>query len=44
MHYLYDEEQGLWHRHTQTLQSNVKRLFEDAANDPVHCDLRWLEG
>ncbi|MFM2479668.1 RHS repeat-associated core domain-containing protein [Celerinatantimonas sp. MCCC 1A17872] len=34
-------EQGLWHRHTQTLQSNVKRLFEDAANDPVHCDLRY---
>ena len=34
-------EQSLWHRHTQTLQSNVKRLFEDAANDPVHCDLRY---
>ena len=34
-------EQSLWQRHTQTLQSNVKRLFEDAANDPVHCDLRY---
>ncbi|WP_256611777.1 RHS repeat-associated core domain-containing protein [Vibrio ostreae] len=34
-------EQGLWQGHHQTLQSNIKQLFEDAANDPVQCDLRY---
>ena len=33
-------EQGSWYRHTQTLRNNVKQLFEDADNDPEHCDLR----
>lgn len=33
--------QGLWQRHLQKLQSNTKQWYEDAANGPVNCDLRY---
>ncbi|MFM2482558.1 RHS repeat-associated core domain-containing protein [Celerinatantimonas sp. YJH-8] len=35
-------EQGLWQRHRQQqLKLNVERQFDEAANDPVQCDLRY---
>ncbi|MFM2483474.1 RHS repeat domain-containing protein [Celerinatantimonas sp. YJH-8] len=35
-------QQGLWQRHRQQqLKLNVDRQFDEAANDPVQCDLRY---
>ncbi|MFM2483469.1 RHS repeat domain-containing protein [Celerinatantimonas sp. YJH-8] len=35
-------QQGLWQRHRQQqLKLNVERQFDEAANDPVQCDLRY---